>query len=78
MVIHRRFMLPEMKIKITVALVKSNTCVIRILMPELSDVVFHFHLTIFYVCILHCVIQHPYYSDTNFSPSACWIRQVLM
>lgn len=33
----------------------------------------HSHLTIFLVCVLQCVIQHPIYSAT--SPSACWLRQ---
>ena len=33
----------------------------------------HSHLTIFLVCVLQCVIQHPIYSTT--SPSACWLRQ---
>lgn len=49
---------------------KSITCVI--LFPVLCDVDFHAVLTIFYTCVLHCLIRHvPVYS-----PRACWIRQV--
>ena len=42
---------------------KSITCVIHF--PVLCNVDFHAVLTIFYTCVLHCLIRHHVYYDTK-------------